>query len=345
MARRVKWKENQMTIKDIARLAGVSISTVSRVLNNHPDVSEAAKEKVLAVVEEYNYIPNTSARELGKTSSDNIGVVVRGMSNPFYTKIIAEIGDKIERAGYTMVMQQIGSSDDEIMTAARMERDKKLLGLIFLGGRLNYSKEQLSSINVPFVCCTFNNQYGTLDRSDYSSVCIDDNQAAYDAVECLFKEGHKKIAVLLSGPDDGSVSQVRFAGYERALNDFGIDIDEGLIIPINSFSLADAYHGMTEWLKQKRKFDALFCISDGMAMGAMKALREANIKIPEDVAVLAIDGIEASEYTNPVLSTLCQPMEEMGAEAVKLVVDIIKGKKNHKHIVLPTMLREGESLR
>ena len=334
-----------MTIKDIARLAGVSVSTVSRVLNDHPDVSETAKEKVLAVVSEYNYIPNTCARELVKTSSDNIGVVARGMSNPFYTKIITEIGDKIEKAGYTMVMQQIGTSDDEILAAARMERDKKLLGLIFLGGRLNYTKEQTSAINVPFVCCTFSNQYGTLDKADYSSVCIDDNQAAYDAVEYLYKEGHRKIAVLLSGPDDGSVSQVRYAGYVRALNDFGIELDENLIIPINSYNIADAYEGMKKWLKKNNNFSAVFAISDNMAMGAMKALREAGKSIPGDVAVIAIDGIEASEYMNPVLSTLCQPMEKMGDEAVKLVVDIIRGKKNHKHIVLETALREGESLR
>ena len=187
-----------MTIKDIARLSGVSVSTVSRVLNDHPDVSEEAKEKVLAVVQEYNYIPNTSARELGKTSSDNIGVVVRGLSNSFYTKIITEIGSGIEKAGYTMVMQQIAAGEDEIMTAAKMERDKKLQGLIFLGGNLDYTKERMTSINVPYVCCTFNNQYGTLDKSDYSSVCIDDNQAAYDAVEYLVNEGHRKIVVLLS---------------------------------------------------------------------------------------------------------------------------------------------------
>jgi transcriptional regulator with XRE-family HTH domain len=130
-----------MTIKDIARLSGVSVSTVSRVLNDHPDVSEEAKEKVLAVVQEYNYIPNTSARELGKTSSDNIGVVVRGLSNPFYTKISTEIGSGIEKAGYTMVMQQIAAGEDEIMTAAKMERDKKLQGLIFLGGNLDYTKK------------------------------------------------------------------------------------------------------------------------------------------------------------------------------------------------------------
>ncbi len=334
-----------MTIKDIARLAGVSVSTVSRVLNDHPDVSETAKEKVRAIVREYNYIPNTSARELGKSSSDNIGVIVRGMSNPFYTKIITEIGAKIEEHGYTMVMQQIDISDDEVMAAAIMERDKKLLGIIFLGGRLNYSKEQISSINVPFVCCTFNNQYGNLDKADYSSVCIDDNQAAYDAVEYLYKEGHRKIAVLLSGPDDGSVSQVRFEGYERAFNDFGLDIDNNLIISINSYNIADAYEAMKKWLKAGNDCTAVFAISDNMAMGAMKALREAGKKIPKDVAVIAIDGLEASEYMNPVLSTLCQPMEEMGQKAVKLLVDIIKENKSFKHIILPTTLREGESLR
>lgn len=330
-----------MTIKDIARLAGVSVSTVSRALNNHPDVSEEAKEKVLAIVDEYNYIPNTSARELGKTTSDNIGVVVRGLSNPFYTKIITEIGSRIEKAGYTMVMQQIGTSDDEIMTGAVMERDKKLLGLIFLGGRLDYTKEEVSSINVPFVCCTYNNQYGTLDKSEYSSVGIDDNQAAYDAVEKLYNRGHRKIAVLLSGPDDGSVSQVRYEGYKRAVNDFGLDNNENLIISIDSYNIADAYMGMKDWLKKNIDFTAIFAIADNMAMGAMKALREAGRIVPDDVAVVAIDGIEASEYMNPELTTFCQPMERMGQEAVELLVKIIKGSKSHKHIVLPTIYREG----
>ena len=266
------------------------------------------------------------------------------MSNPFYTKIITAIGSNIEKAGYTMVMQQIGSSDDEIMTAAMMERDKRLQGLILLGGKLDYTKEQMHCINVPYVCCTFSNEYGNLDKTDYSSVCIDDNQAAYDGVEALYKQGHRKIAVLLSGTDDGSVSQVRYAGYERALNDFGIAIDKDLIIEINSYNIADAYEGIKKWLKKNRDFTALFAISDNMAMGAMKALKEAGKKVPGDVALIAIDGIEASEYMNPVLSTLCQPMEEMGCEAVKLLVNIIGGKPN-KHIMLPTSLREGETLK
>lgn len=334
-----------MTIKDIARLAGVSVSTVSRVLNDHPDVSETAKEKVLSVVNEYNYIPNNSARELSKPSSENIGIIVRGMSNPFYTKILTEMGEMIEKAGYTMVLQQIDITEDEIMAAARMEREKRLLGLIFLGGRLDISKEQVSSINVPFVCCTFNNHYGNLDESAYSSVSIDDSQAAYEAVEHLFKEGHRKVAVLLSGATDGSVSQMRYEGYERALKDHGIPLDDNLIISIDSYDIADAYEGMKAWLKKDNDFTALFAISDNMAMGAMKALRDSGKKVPGDVAVIAIDGIEASEYMNPVLTTLCQPMEQMGNEAVKLIIDIIKGKDSHKHILLPTTLRVGESLK
>lgn len=334
-----------MTIKDIARLAGVSVSTVSRVLNDHPDVSETAKEKVMQVVAEYNYIPNTNARELGKTSTDNIGVVVRGMSNPFYTDIITAIGRCIEDAGYTMVLQQIGAGDDEIMTAARMERDKRLLGIIFLGGKLDYTKEQMKNINVPYVCCTFSNEYGNLDDADYSSVCIDDKQTAYEAVEKLFKLGHRRIAVLLSTIDDGSISQLRFSGYERALKDFGLEVDDDLIIQVNSYNIANAYQEMKKWLKSDHECTALFAISDNMAMGAMKALKEANKNVPDDMAVIAIDGIEASEYMNPELSTLCQPMEKLGSEAGKLLVDIIEEKQSYKHIILKTGLRKGETLK
>ena len=334
-----------MTIKDIARLAGVSVSTVSRVLNNHPDVSEDAIKKVMAVVQKYNYIPNTSARNLGMSSSDNIGLVVRGISNPFYTKIITAIGDKIEKSGYTMVMQQITTDEDELRIAAMMEKDKRLQGLILLGGHLNHTKEQVASINVPFVCCTFSNVYGDLDNKQYSSVCIDDEENAFNAVKELYKKGHKKIAVLLSDVDDGTVSQVRYAGYRRALREFGISEDENLIIPIHSFNIADAYHEMGNWLKKGIDFSALFCISDNMAMGAMKALREAGKKVPDDVAVIAIDGIEASEYTNPVLSTFCQPMEQIGIKAVNVLVDIIDNGGTHKHLTLPTTLREGETLK
>ena len=134
-----------MTIKDIARLCGVSVSTVSRVLNDRPDVSEENRRWVLEVIESSNYIPNNTARDLVKTKSDAIGLVVRGVSNPFYTDIIRAVEDGITAEGFTMVMQQIGTCDDEIKRGAMMEREKRLRGIVFLGGRSDYTPEELTS--------------------------------------------------------------------------------------------------------------------------------------------------------------------------------------------------------
>ena len=333
-----------MTIKDIAKISGVSVSTVSRVLNNHPDVSEDVRHKVMAVVEEYNYIPNNSARALGQSKSDNIGLIVRGISNPFYTSIIHEIEQDIEKAGYTLVMQQIGSCDDELLAGAMMERDKRLRGLIFLGGRLDSTKDQIAGIGVPFVNCSSNNAYGTLDADSYSSVSIDDTQTAYEAVKELYKEGHRRIAVLLARPDDGSVSQIRYEGYVRALTEAGMAPDEDLIISVDSYNIADAYHGTKKWLEKGIVFDAIFAIADNLAMGAMRALREKGIDVPGQCSIVAIDGIEVSEYMAPALSTYCQPMKELGRTSVELLIDLIEKKGKHRQIILPTIFREGGTI-
>lgn len=333
-----------MTIKDIAKISGVSVSTVSRVLNNHPDVSEDVRCKVMAVVEEYNYIPNNSARALGQSKSDNIGLIVRGISNPFYTSIIHEIEQDIEKAGYTLVMQQIGSCDDELLAGAMMERDKRLRGLIFLGGRLDSTKDQIAGIGVPFVNCSSNNAYGTLDADSYSSVSIDDTQTAYEAVKELYKEGHRRIAVLLARPDDGSVSQIRYEGYVKALTEAGMAPDEDLIISVDSYNIADAYYGTRKWLEKGIAFDAIFAIADNLAMGAMRALREKGIDVPGQCSIVAIDGIEVSEYMAPALSTYCQPMKELGRTSVELLIDLIEKKGKHRQIILPTIFREGGTI-
>lgn len=333
-----------MTIKDIAKISGVSVSTVSRVLNNHPDVSEDVRHKVMAVVEEYNYIPNNSARALGQSKSDNIGLIVRGISNPFYTSIIHEIEQDIEKAGYTLVMQQIGSCDDELLAGAMMERDKRLRGLIFLGGRLDSTKDQIAGIGVPFVNCSSNNAYGTLDADSYSSVSIDDTQTAYEAVKELYKEGHRRIAVLLARPDDGSVSQIRYEGCVKALTEAGMAPDEDLIISVDSYNIADAYYGTKKWLEKGIAFDAIFAISDNLAMGAMRALREKGIDVPGQCSIVAIDGIEVSEYMAPALSTYCQPMKELGRTSVELLIDLIEKKGKHRQIILPTIFREGGTI-
>lgn len=219
-----------MTIKDIARLCGVSVSTVSRVLNEKPDVSPAVRAAVLEAVRSSNYVPNNSARDLVKISSDAVGLVVKGVSNPFYADIIKAVEREIDAAGCTMVMQQIDISEDEVARGASMEREKKLRGLILLGGRSDYSAQDLGTITVPFVCCSFTNSFGTLSRGEYSAVSIEDEETAARAVRELYRLGHRRIAALVSATDDRSISELRYRGYLRALREFGLEPDDRLAV-------------------------------------------------------------------------------------------------------------------
>ena len=334
-----------MTIKDIARECGVSVSPVSRVLNERPDVSPAVREKVLSAMAAGNYIPNNSARDLVRTRSDNIGLVVRGVGNPFYTGIITAIERQISAAGFTMVMQQIGTSDDEVKCAAMMERDKKLRGIIFLGGRSDYSEAELAALNVPFVCCTYDNSFGTLPEERYSSVSIDDRTVAYDAVTRLCRLGHRRIAALISDKRDRSISELRYLGYLEALERQGIAADERLVASAHSFEMDGAYAATLELIDSGADFSALFVISDAMAVAAIKALSHRGRRVPEDCSVIAIDGIEFSAYLCPTLTTLCQPVERMGEESVRILADVIEGRSAPRHLRLPAELREGGSVR
>lgn len=333
-----------MTIKDIARLCGVSVSTVSRVLNNRPDVSQTVREAVWETVRESNYVPNNSARYLVKTSSDAIGLVVRGVSNPFYSDIIKVIGREIDAAGYTMVMQQIATTEDEIQRGALMEREKKLRGIIFLGGRSDYSPEELGPINVPFVCCSYTNSFGALSRESYSSVTIEDGLAAERAVHELYRLGHKRIACLVAETDDRSISELRYHGYVKALRDCGIKSDPSLVASCGSFGMADAYDATVRLIKSGADFTAMFIIADAMAIAAIKALFDCGKSVPRDCSVIAIDGLTLSEYVRPTLTTLRQPVERMAEEAVGILLDVIEGRSGHRHVTVEPELRPGASV-
>lgn len=333
-----------MTIKDVAGRCGVSVSTVSRVLNNHPDVSDAIREKVMAVVRELHYVPNNSARDLVKPKSDAIGLVVRGVGNPFFTGVIRAIERTITEAGYTMVLHQIQSGEDELREGAELARSKRLQGLILLGGCFDYKPEQTASLGIPFVCCSFTNSFGTLRKDQFSSVSINDQKEAYRAVRMLTERGHKKIAVLLDSIRDHSISQLRYMGYCQALEESGISLDSDLIEETVTYEMADGYAGMERLLERRDDFTSVFVISDAMAVAAMKALHDHGKRIPEDCSVVAIDGIDMSAYVIPTLTTLVQPQKEMGESAVRILVDMVEGRAGNQHILLETTPRMGGSV-
>ena len=334
-----------MTIKDVAERCGVSVSTVSRVSNHHPDVSDSIRAKVMATVQELHYVPNNSARDLVKPKSDAIGLVVRGVGNPFFTGVIRAIERAVTEAGYTLVLHQIRSGEDELRAGAELARSKRLLGLILLGGCFDYTPEQVASLGVPFVCCTYTNSFGTLRKDHFSSVSINDQKEAYRAVRLLTERGHRNIAVLLDSIHDHSISQLRYMGYRQALEEVGIPLDSNLVEETVTYEMADGYRGMERLLKRRDDFTAVFVVSDAMAVAAIKALHDHGKRVPEDCSVVAIDGIDMSEYTVPTLTTLVQPQEEMGETSVRILVDMVEGRAGNRHVQLETTPRMGGSVR
>ena len=333
-----------MTIKDIAESCGVSISTVSRVLNNHRDVSENVRAKVLEAAREAHYVPNNSARDLVKSRSDTIGLVVRGVGNPFFSSVIRAVEQAVNQAGYTMVLHQIPSGEDEIRAAAELARSKRLLGLILLGGCFDYTPEQTAALDIPFVCCSYTNSFGSLKKSAYSSVSIDDQAEARRAVELLIQQGHRKIAVLLDSIHDHSISELRYRGYCQALSENDLALDPELVAETDTFDMAAAYEGTRRLLEQKKDFTALFVIADSMAIAAIKALRDGGRRIPEDCSIIAIDGIDVSAYTVPTLTTLIQPQASLGSEAVHILLDMVERGTGNRHVRVDTTLRNGGSV-
>lgn len=333
-----------MTIKDVAEYCGVSITTVSRVLNNHPDVRESVRARVMQAVRDLHYVPNSSARDLGKSQTDTIGVVLRGATNPFLTSVLRSVEQAVDAAGYDLALQQIGTNDDEVAAGAALVRSKRLRGLILLGGEFDYTPERVADLEVPFVCCTFTGSFGSLSKEGYSSVSINDYAEAYRAVSTLLQHGHRHIAVVLAATDDRSISELRYRGYCDALRDAGITPSPDLVAQCGSFDMPDIYRATEQLVSRRPDITALFTISDLMAMAAIKALHNTGLQVPKDCSVISIDGIEMTQYIVPTLTSLVQPGAEMGTQAVEILLGVIQGTGTHRHLSLQTTLREGETV-
>jgi len=333
-----------MTIKDIARMCGVSVSTVSRVLNGHPGVSDAIRERVLAVVEKLHYIPNNSARDLVRLNSQSIGVISRGVGNLFFSSMLKTISQEINNNGMTMVLRQIPTNGNELQAGAELEREKRLRGLLFLGGRFDYEPKELEVLEIPFVCCSYTNSFGSLPADASASVYINDQRAASDAVNHLISRGHRRIAALVPACQDRSVSELRYNGYRSALAERDIPFDPSLVVEIGGYEMEDGYRGVETLLDRGVEFTALFAVSDTLAFAANKALSDRGLHVPEDVSIIGIDGLRLSAYMIPTLTTMVQPAETMGREAVSILMDMIHGGPP-RHVRVTATMRSGESVR
>lgn len=335
-----------LTIIDIAKICGVGVTTVSRAINNHPDISDETKAMIMRVVKENNYVPNSNARNLKRTASKTIAVLIKGMNNPFFIQMIDLFEKGIQKKKYSFILHRVYEHQDEIDVANELIKEKKLKGIIFLGGYLSHSKDKLERLTVPYVLCTVGLS-SEFDTYNYSYVSIDDFGESYKMVDYLCRQGHKRIALISASMEDRSIGQLRYQGYKQALEDNGISVDQRLVRPmkahIESYSMQNGYVVTKEMLDENIDFSAIFAISDSMAIGASKALCEAGRSIPEDCSVAGFDGLDMTYYYHPSITTIKQPIAEMAEETIKILFDLIDKKISHTQLKFPAELIVRES--
>ncbi len=335
------------TIKDIAKICGVGVSTVSRAINNHPDINPETKEKIMNTIKEYGYVPNNSARNLKRVDAKAIAVLVKGIANPFFANMIKIIEEECKRKRYSMELQHIEADEDEVDVAQKIVKEKRLRGIIFLGGLFSHSEEKLKKLNVPFVFSTAGSIPENINKNQYSNLGVDDYKESMKMVDYLIGLGHRRIAIIVAEPYEESIGQLRLEGYVDALKKNGIQPDTALVFQtsdeISHFSMENGYCTAKRLVESGVDFTALYAVSDVLAIGAIRALLESGRKVPDDVSVAGYDGIDVSGYISPSLTTIRQPVEAMAKDTVKLLFDIIAGKKDHQHITYEAELLERES--
>ncbi|MCL2499309.1 MAG: LacI family transcriptional regulator [Defluviitaleaceae bacterium] len=323
-------------IYDIARLAGVSKSTVSRVLNGHKGVSEDTRARVRQAIEDCTYIPNNSARSLSSISTQSIVLLVHGITNPFFSRIISLILENLNGKDYDVILHscELDANISMADTAISIYKEKRPKGIILLGGYFEENYPSLKMIGVPIVMAS-TTVLKTEDRSWFSSVTIDDETEGAKIADYICRNGHRDIAVI-------GQYHLREKGMAKVFGEYGITPTSVALDYDKAYLFMTGYKAARKLLEQG-KHTCFLCLSDVLAIGAMKAVHEKGLRIPEDISIIGFDGIENGEYTNPTLTTFVQPFEEMAERSVSTLINLINADCPHTHIILHTTLEKGGS--
>lgn len=321
-----------VTIKDIAKQASVSINTVSRALNGKPDVNEETKKRIIEIAKRLNYVPNFLAKGLVTKNTKTIGVIISDNSNPFFAKIIKGIEDFARSEGYSIILCNTDEEYEKEEDAIYLLQQKQVDG--FLITLTSTQKERIDVLKlkraeIPFVLL---NRHMDNIMTDY--VINDNIYGAYIAINHLVKLGYKRIGYI-SGPPQISSVRERLEGYRKALFENNIEFDNSLIKESN-LKMEDGTILMRELLELENLPTAVFTYSDFLAIGVLKAIKEAELKIPEDIALVGYDDIEFSAFLEVPLTTVHQPRYRIGEKGARILINRIEGKgsKDLQQIIL-----------
>jgi LacI family transcriptional regulator len=311
-----------VSIKDIAKEVGVSPATVSRVINGKPYVDSGRRQQILKLIEETGYVPDKAARNMVLQRSHTVGIAIPATFNMFQRQLFSVIEKRLESFGYYTLFFFLDfnvESEDECLNRLKAE---KLDGLIMLHEIKNaHFYTYLEKVNLPVVTTTFS-------YANIPAIHVDDEQGAFEGVNHLINLGHRKINLITNG--DFNFGKLRMAGYYQALSAAGIERDERRVLFARQYTAEFGLNAMREMLLQSRDFTALFAVNDELAVGAIRSLNDEGIRVPADVSVVGFDDIEISSYMTPRLTTVHQPIVEIGEETALALHRQITGANNVK---------------
>lgn len=327
------------SIKDVAREAGVSIATVSRVLNDVDVVNEETKKKVMEAIKKLGYRPNIVARSLKTQRTRTIGIVIPDISNAFYPEIVRGAEDVANIYNYNIILCNTDLDAEKEKEYLRVLREKMVDGMIYMSNALEKEVVDLiKELAMPTVLVE------TADEEKvFPSVTIDNEKAAYEAVNHLISKGKKNIAYLGTKPDAKNARALRYNGYKKAIEDAGLTADNNLEV-FCGLKAIDGENAAEELQRRNVEVDGIFCCADELAMGAINKLREEGKSVPEEIGVVGFDDIYVSSIFYPKLTTIKQPTYDMGSVAMRMLIKIINKKPLEiSEYVLPHLLIERES--
>lgn len=332
-----------MTIKDLAAMTGYSVGTVSRVLNDQPHVSETARRVILNTAREQGFQLNSNAKQLKQQHGTSVLVICKGTGNELFGSLLVAIQARVARTRLPLIVDYIDESDNEVRRAVQLCQEKKPLAVLFLGGETANFRQDFRQIALPCVLVTAD--ASALDFPNLSSVSVDDNEAAQLVIDQLISMGHRRFALVGGDRRTSDTSRLRYEGCMEAFQRSGISFDPELDYETARISYLEGYRATQNLLSRGRGFTALFAMSDVMAIGAIRALRDAGLRVPEDVSVMGLDGLTIGEYTTPRLSTVAQPIDSLAERGLELLRRNLEEDPQSRHEIVPVTLWMRESVK
>ncbi|RKD31449.1 LacI family DNA-binding transcriptional regulator [Thermohalobacter berrensis] len=327
-----------VTIKDVAKKAGVSISTVSRVINKSKPVSPEIRKKVLEVIDELGYRPNEIARTLVTKKSYLIGLIVTDISNPYIAEMVRGVEEIGKMYNYDVLLCSTYGDKAAEMKYMQLLNRKQVEGIILISDELRGEiKEKVKEIKIPFV---YLSRY-TYEK-DYPTVTINYLDAAYEMTNYLISLGHKNIAYLGNKGEENSLSELMLKGYKKAIKEN--DKRSEIIYLAKGKKIEHGYNVAKEILDKNSDVTAIFCSNDELAIGVINYFHDNNIKVPEDISVTGCGDIKIASILRPKLTTIREPFYDIGAVAIRRIIKELKGEKvEEKDIILPFKIEKRDS--